>query len=409
MADSIPKVSGDGPLQRTLANSTEPNPRPFEKENQGDPSGPVRADSKDSKDLPPLPLSESTSDLNTRLEKAEEELRAEIRSHQHTRTELQKHQQESDTLRKRLLQTANELNQVMRQTQGANQLTDDEIVQKARQLRYEISSFVIQYLDDELKILKIPHASYAYFSKYVRGSKANFETYMRSSTRHALVEAFLWLFLEKEVFGRFRWAPTDVSKMLTGMCGFFGPLKSDNSEGIPEAQRRFHTWRSHTSTLVLNTMELNGRSALAETAKFMQVEVTKIAKALEPFSQSSRYDLQSHLVDILSRGLNLDEEISKQVASFTWTMEVPEMLPCAFNPQLMELEPHRQITDSLTVRLVTAPGLNKSGNSFGDNFDVVTGLLKMQVSCESPTVEAVEDGSHPVSSLLSRIRGTAKG
>ncbi|KAL2857179.1 hypothetical protein BJY01DRAFT_242569 [Aspergillus pseudoustus] len=406
MADSMPTNPSNATITtRAAKDSTEPDPPHLENANPNDSKSSLKLNSKD---LPPLPAGDSAFDLNTQLREAEEDLEAEIRQHHQTRADLQKKQLESDSLRKRLLQTANELNQVMRQNQGSSQLTDDELIQKARQLRYEINSFVIQYFDHELKNLKIPHTSYAYFSKYVRGEKGNFETYMRSSTRHALVEAFLWLYLEEEVFGKFRWAPTEASKMLTGMCDFFEPLKSVDSDTIPEAQRKFHTWRSHTSSLVLNTMYLNGRSALAETGRFMKTEVAKIARALEPFSPSSWRDLQDSLVDIISRGLTLDEDISKQVASFTWSMEAPEILPCPFNPESMELEPGRQMTEGLTVRLVTAPGLNKSGNSFGEDFDVVNGLLKMQVSCESPSKEIVGDGSRSSSSLMSRILAAGK-
>jgi hypothetical protein len=78
--------------------------------------------------------------------------------------------------------------------------------------------------------------------------------------------------------------------------------------------------------------------------------------------------------------VELDKEICNQIAKIEWVIH--ERLPCAFEPEVMELEGGQEQHGSIhVVRLVLGSGLVKFGKLSDDRFDMMEMLLKEQVYC----------------------------
>ena len=163
---------------------------------------------------------------------AEEELRAEKKAHAQTRrrltsklrttddelarvqhvlvqtqTQLREKHAESEERRERWRLAASELDRFLRQGRGFNQLTDDEVISMAMQLRYNIRNFSIKHFEDEAKAgAQIDKRDLAVFDQYLQLSPSISQKYLlSSSTRPTLVRAFLWAVLARRVFGKFHW------------------------------------------------------------------------------------------------------------------------------------------------------------------------------------------------------------
>lgn len=193
--------------------------------------------------------SEKLARLGQKLRMAEEKLRAEkkalaqTRHHltdmvkttedelariQHvliqTQIQLQEKHAESEERRERWLQAASELDRFLRHGRGFNQLTDDEVISKAMQLRYNIRNFSIRHFEQDVKSgVQIGPNDLDMFDRYLKLSSSTSKKYLLSSSaRPALVRAFLWAVLARRVFGKFHWAPKWAQDPVFTICRTLG-------------------------------------------------------------------------------------------------------------------------------------------------------------------------------------------
>lgn len=123
----------------------------------------------------------------------------------HNRTE--KKDQEIDEFRQRWKQVANELNRYLAQGQGFYQVTDQQLIEAATQLRFNIRNFADQQFGGQLRDAKTYQHFRDSINDYYEVSSDSFEACMEhSSRRPMIVGAFLWAILRKDIFGNFCWA-----------------------------------------------------------------------------------------------------------------------------------------------------------------------------------------------------------
>ena len=132
-----------------------------------------------------------------------------------TRADLQKKDQELDQVRKLWKQAISELNRFLAQSQNFYQVTDQELIQKVTQLRFNIRNFAVQRSGGEVIEAKTIRSFWESTKEYLDISFDTFEAYMENPSQHPVViRAYLWAFLAKEFFGQFRWADKTASKAM---------------------------------------------------------------------------------------------------------------------------------------------------------------------------------------------------
>ena len=169
------------------------------------------------------PRQESLLIVEEKLKAAIQDLAEERRLHSQTKASLQKKEQDAGKYQKQWIQTVNELDRFLRQSQSFNQMTDDQVHQKGRQLRNEIRNFVIQHFDNN-KDPRISLGLVEELSSYLQLPQGATEAYLRSPTmRPAVVRAYLWAFLHRRIFDyKFRWAPNRPHRAMAALTDFFG-------------------------------------------------------------------------------------------------------------------------------------------------------------------------------------------
>lgn len=124
--------------------------------------------------------------------------------------------QEVSNLRKRWKQAAGELNRVLAQNQGFSQITDQELIQRATQLRFNVRNLAVQGFGDGVVSVESFRPFEDEFQQVWRVPHDLFVAWMKSSgLRPLIVGLFLWTNLKLDIFGRFCWAGTNISKVMT--------------------------------------------------------------------------------------------------------------------------------------------------------------------------------------------------
>lgn len=103
-------------------------------------------------------------------------------------------------------QTAKELRKYQAQDKVLDQVTDSELIQKARQIQYNVRNFACQHFGGEPNTGKNAQGSWQYLQKQLQIRPNLFEACIRSPVkRPMLVVACLWTFLVHTVFEKFWW------------------------------------------------------------------------------------------------------------------------------------------------------------------------------------------------------------
>lgn len=158
-------------------------------------------------------LAKVSSKAKADLERKDQEIN-EIR--QQANVVLQEKEQERDDYYKRWKQATSELNKILAQSQGFQQVTDQELIQRATQLRYNIRNFADEHFVGEVGDSKGVRSFYASALKYLKISTNILETLRRSPSNDSIVvKAYLWAFIAENIFGKFCWAGTDTSRAMT--------------------------------------------------------------------------------------------------------------------------------------------------------------------------------------------------
>lgn len=155
-------------------------------------------------------------------------------------------------------------------------------------------------------------------------------------------------------------------------------LAGGETERVPEGKTRYHMWRANTVNLLLDAVRLdrNPDGPHDLPTPFSQHLAEDIEGWARSLTNSAPGAVQHELVHIVQQFVDLDEGISEQVASLSWSFQSPI---CRFESASMEPQPGQpNLTDGQDGALVVAPALIKCGKSSGDDFDVTSALLKMQ-------------------------------
>ncbi|KAB5536287.1 hypothetical protein GE09DRAFT_1142033 [Coniochaeta sp. 2T2.1] len=328
-------------------------------------------------------------------------LEKERAAHSETRSELENKHDEVKDMRKRWLDSATQLNSLIRQGQTPNQMTDDEIIQKVSALRFTIKSFALQFFGDDIKQLEIDGAASDFLNHYVQLPEDYLEAYMQSqSFRPMLVRAFLWEYIREHVFGEFCWAPDPIGRSMTHTVRFLvAPEGDDGRSPQPDIVRTFHSWRAKTSSLLVEAIGRRGGQTSDHRQKFCVNEAAGICGVLSSFSTTDPVLLQSRLSDLIRKSLEIDEGLSKQVA---WIHLAGFESPCLLgnlHSIYMELERgHTSTAADQQVQLVLSPFLCRLGNSSGEAYHVWQILQKAEVSCKVPP-SLMDDGTPRAASV----------
>jgi hypothetical protein len=144
-------------------------------------------------------------------------------------------------------------------------------------------------------------------------------------------------------------------------------------------------WRANTSNLLHEATEREETTVNDRRGAISKNYARQLYEVLVPYSLSHHQVVGARLSDIISQSLELDEQCSKQVANLRWTTIDPSHFTNAFNPRIMEVERGQTPpSPEQMVELVLAPSLVKWGKSSGEDFDVRTMLLKMEVAVQQP-------------------------
>jgi hypothetical protein len=164
--------------------------------------------------------------IRSRLHRAEADLEAEKQMREHTNGQLHQKQQELDKVFKCWRESASQLDRILSQGQGYNLATDDELIQKATTLRYNIRSFAIEFFGDEVKNVKVSETTSESINRYLQITPCSVAAYIQSeSFRPAIVRAFLWQYLRFNIFEAFSWAPESASEFMSGLRWFLSTSK----------------------------------------------------------------------------------------------------------------------------------------------------------------------------------------
>lgn len=163
-------------------------------------------------------LNRKEQELNN-LRQANAELKRKVQElselHNRNKANLQK---ELDDCRKRWRQACFDLNKFQARGQGICQVTDNELQQKATQLRFNIRNFAEQQFRGELRDAKDFSSLWNTINKYLRKSFDSFKVCKKDRSRAPkILGVFLWAFLKNDVFDKFCWAGTQVSRAMLGL------------------------------------------------------------------------------------------------------------------------------------------------------------------------------------------------
>ncbi|KAL8988740.1 MAG: hypothetical protein Q9177_002231 [Variospora cf. flavescens] len=315
-------------------------------------------------------LAKVSSKAKADLERKDQEIN-EIR--QQANVVLQEKEQERDDYYKRWKQATSELNKILAQSQGFQQVTDQELIQGATQLRYNIRNFADEHFVGEVGDSKGVRSFYASALRYLKVSTNILETLRRSPSNDSIVvKAYLWAFIAENIFGKFCWAGMDTSRAMTHLTVILPAEPGDNRHAFsPGAKRKFHTWRANMTKLLIDADNLDRDDGHGANRRNDGKTVQDLVQTLRPFSRASDRDLAEGVSKIVLEALALDKLISRQVAEVTWLFGRDQT-------SILDSDDKRAsgVHDSW---LVVAPGMTKSGKSTGADFDIGNVLLEREI------------------------------
>ncbi|KAL8852863.1 MAG: hypothetical protein Q9221_002239 [Calogaya cf. arnoldii] len=345
-------------------------------------------------------LAKVSSKAKADLERKNQEIN-EIR--QQANVVLQEKEQERDDYYKRWKQATSELNKILAQSQGFQQVTDQELIQRATQLRYNIRNFADEHFVDEVKDKKGVRSFYASAKRYLKVSPKILDTFMSSPSKDPIVvKAYLWAFIAENIFGKFCWAGPETSRAMSHLTLTLTAEPGDDGyASSPDAKRIFQTWRANTTNLLISADNLDGDDGHGAHQGNNQETVQEILHTLRPFSQLSDRDLADEVSNIVLEALVLDKMISRQVAEVTWLFD---------SEQTSTLDSDdKRASDVHNVWLVVAPGMTKRGKSTGADFSLGSVLLEREIWYDPGTYDGPEENYRGITgSFINRAKGVVK-
>jgi hypothetical protein len=143
---------------------------------------------------------------------------------ENAQNELQYSNAQLREIRKKWKQAAVELNELRSQGQGFYQVTDEFLIGLAKQLRFSIRSFAIQYFG---RLVSNDMLKKRCWEKHMVTSLIpnTCDYYLKSDKkRPSIIQAYVWRMFVSKIFDAFRWAGPS-GKDLWMLCGFLRPSK----------------------------------------------------------------------------------------------------------------------------------------------------------------------------------------
>ncbi|KAF9777766.1 hypothetical protein IL306_004334 [Fusarium sp. DS 682] len=234
--------------------------------------------------------------------------------------------------------------------QGFYQITDEYLVELINHLRLDIRDLSIQYFDG---IVLKGDRFFTYRPSYIKhlerttSERDGFLRFIKSPTRsHEVIQAFLWRVIVDEIFEM--------------NCSLGEPSLPN-----PEAERKFQSWSSTTTSMLLASVNLErvDNDMKLKTAS----HVTRIVNTVDNLLRKDREkSFKDQLSTIITQAFALDKEISRQVARVIWRFDIYQ-----------QEERGDQTHGPNEGGLVIAPAVFKRGKSTGEGFDQETKLLDL--------------------------------
>ncbi|KAH7137338.1 hypothetical protein B0J13DRAFT_677371 [Dactylonectria estremocensis] len=351
--------------------------------------------------LPPRKEPVETKDVEAKIENVPEQTEAHVID-PITQSRITELEQQLQAVTQEWKKSARELDELQASNEKSNQMNDGTLIERARQLRYAIWAFSIQYFQGDTPARRAIwwRKDHGYF-RYLENTTPSFsalEYYLRHPTKRAkVVAAFLWQVLHCRIFDWFIWAGEDVGWSIRKLRRFLNAKNHPPSIGKqpprPDAEREFQMWSTTTVELVQDELETNGSEA-AGAEIYMEEQkndITKSVKELFRLEDESQ-GIAEHLKSILDDAFALDKIMSQQVARLEWVFDpqTPRTTGFMFVEETMELDEgdsDKMMKEGREVRLVVAPALVKRGKSTGQEFEKERILLKTSVWFHSSSVK----------------------
>ncbi|GAP86711.1 putative conserved hypothetical protein [Rosellinia necatrix] len=328
----------------------------------------------------------------------EAELTNERDLHSQTKQELEQKAYALTETHKRWKDIVKEFNQFQAETQNFLQLDDQILVQKASQLRFNIRNVAIRHFGDDRvgpDTAALPE-SWEYIASLYPIDWQHFEALVYEPQKRGMIaQAVLWAYLTTDIFSQFRWAGNNVAgafhhfRELIDPVGDSGWLKT-MSKGQQEEGRKYSMWKANTTTLLVGSMGLDDDAGRNLRWTFAGEKAAQVASKLRCLTSTRTEPLTAVIQEIIVEALELDLQISRQVARVDWVSS-QHVDTWHFDPDSMEPEGNPDIY----LNLILAPGLVKRGKSNGEDFGTIVTLLKMQAAC-GPVDICARDGSRGV-------------
>ncbi|VUC25099.1 unnamed protein product [Clonostachys rosea] len=325
--------------------------------------------------------------------------------------ELNKSKESAATARQGQLKAISELNRVMRLSQGSDQSTDTQLVQKMVELRNSIRTWSLTHFTEiengtrlcrlDMKTLNenklVSHMREDFFEKSLQDPLL----------RPTVVRSFLWAILHTEVFRQYLWVVEAYSKSVRDINRFISSnIVKKSCQDSNELSHKFNVWRANGSAM-LSRAQNPGRKRGRRNRISSKFASTAIQLWKPLLASGDHRDAEEELGEIIDQALALDEELCQQVADFSvqYMKDSSGTTGAHFNPQTMTTEiGSKNATEEDRLSAVLAPALVKRGNSAGNDFDKMTILLPMEVFCQQASSGAnpgAESGSKSEYSISS--------
>ncbi|KAI6572933.1 hypothetical protein MCOR04_007471 [Pyricularia oryzae] len=286
---------------------------------------------------------------------------------------------------------ARELRKANASLRGPHHLSDQDLIDKTKQLRYMIRNFSAtnfvtrrgypagaEVMRQERRVhLPLGTEAGQVIMRLDDDPLLNTQILMFTDDCHIFIEAFLWSYLLKSVFGRFLWAGRAVEP-LTALLSLLGDAPDDPVSTSAKRAEHFKTWRAKTFDLVVTStaVTVDADHTLQMEREDAVRSVLKLAdRQLGP--RTSLEDCASEIGQIFDVAVTLDKEMHIRTTPVGWlTRDVGSN--AQFDPQTMVLENGQSPCKDQKLLLMVSPGLVKGAQD--PNKDDV--LLPMEVFCE---------------------------
>ncbi|VUC36483.1 unnamed protein product [Clonostachys rosea] len=347
-------------------------------------------------------------DLNKQIRDLTREFEDEKRNHAQTQEDRDRALQDAQNSRKLRFKALNDLDQVMRQNQGFDQLTDSQVIQKITHIRNLIRNFAVTYTNERHEIGSSFKIQQYLDGAHVPSSAHHIREYLDDvNMRPGITRAIIWdLLLSDLSLVYLLGSDEKLSRGLNDASWYLRSGLMNDSGDDPDAMRKYHIWRANGNAMMLD-MATRGKHYKLQRQDHLEAKADDALRTLDPLltqKDAKRRPMKDDMCELFDKMHTLNDEISKQVADFTWKLPL-QRLPCPFEDNMAPETGGKPPTEHDQVALVLSPGLEKRGTSSGDDFHKTQTLMKIEV-VGAPVRRGVGDVFRHVSSTGRQVANT---